>query len=547
MIDLINFIISLLLIYFCLLGYGLLLHDQNRKYDIFLTIVFGYFLVGLITVLLHYFFPINNIISVSIVTFGLICIFFKKNFLKEFISIKVIIFLLFISSVLILSSKHSIDANMYHHPYVSYLKYEKIIFGIANIQFRFGHISFLQYVQAAFTNNYLSTNSIAVPNLILFSTFIICLWNKFANSPDRKITYILSIIFSSFVLIKFSRYREFGNDLIPFLIASYFLILVINHIYYKKNSYNLFYFSPLYASFMFAHKVSYIFSSLFFIAVFNKKILLEINKNKFVILLFFITTLLWLMKNFITTSCLAYPVYQTCINNTEWFLTGLSDPKSAAKLTELWAKDFITLPNWKEINLENYVNSFEWVPNWLNNHFIKILEKLSPLFIVFILIYSYIVYYSDKKFKNYKSENINSLFYLLGLIFIGLLIWFLKAPTFRYGAFYIISFCSLIFILIIFKNINKINSSKLNKLRYIFFISLIFFSIKNISRNFNNEDFTLPFTSPSFDKYVIINEDPLLLKPKNKSELCYYSSGLCSHETPSGLKISKIYNYLLFK
>ena len=38
------------------------------------------------------------------------------------------------------------------------------------------------------------------------------------------------------------------------------------------------------------------------------------------------------------------------------------------------------------------------------------------------------------------------------------------------------------------------------------FISLIFFSIKNISRNFNNEDFALPFTSPSFDKYVIIND-----------------------------------------
>ena len=547
MLDFFNFTISLLLIYLCLLGYGLLFYSQNKRNDIFLTITCGYFLIGLITIFIHYFLPINDIVSISIILLGLVFIFLKKKFLKEFVSIRIIFFIVTISLILILSSKHSIDANMYHHPYVSYLKSEKIIFGIANIEFRFGHISFLQYVQAAFTNNYLNMNSIATPNLIIFSTFILYTGNMLINNADRKITYILSILFSSFVLIKFSRYREFGNDLVPFLVASYFLILIVDHIYYKKNNYNLFYFSPLFATFMFAHKISYIFSSLIFLTVFNKKNLLEINKNKLIVFLFIVTTFLWLTKNIITTSCFVYPIYQTCINNTEWLLTGMADPKNAAWLTELWAKDFITLPNWKEISLANYINSFEWVGNWLNNHFIKILEKLSPLFIVFLFIYSFIIYSSKKISKNHSFKNINFLFYLLGLIIVGLIIWFLKAPLFRYGSFYIVSFFSFIFFLIIFKNINQTNSSKLYKLRYIFFISLIFFSIKNINRQLETKKIFLPFTSSSFDNYEIINEKPLLIKPKKNIKLCYYTSSLCSHEIPAGLTISKIYNYYLFK
>ena len=62
---------------------------------------------------------------------------------------------------------------MYHHPYVSYLKSEKIIISIANIQFRFGHISLMQYVQSALTNDFLSPLSLSSLNIIFFTFFLI--------------------------------------------------------------------------------------------------------------------------------------------------------------------------------------------------------------------------------------------------------------------------------------------------------------------------------------------------------------------------------------
>ncbi len=547
MFEFLYFIISLILIYTSILGYGLIFRGQNKEYDIFLTFISGYFFVGLITIFLHFFFPIGDFISIAIMAGGLTFVYIKKNQLKYFFSIRIISTILFISIILIGFSEHPIDANMYHHPYISYIKSEKIIFGIANIEFRFGHISFLQYVQAAILNSFLNIYSIASPNLIIYSVFIIYISELILKKNSKKLTFILSIIISTFVLVKLARYREFGNDLIPLVAASYFLIIIIDNIYYKSKNSNLFFFSPIYATFMLTHKISYIFSSLIFLTVFKKKYLLEINKHKLIIFLFFITTVLWLTKNIITTSCFIYPITQTCLSNTEWYLQGIADPKQASWLTELWAKDFITNPDWEKLNLDNYINSFAWVSNWLNNHFIKILEKISPILLVFLLIFIFINFNNKKTSERNSIKNINFLYYLLGLIFVGLFIWFIKAPLFRYGSFYIISFISIIFILITFNSIDKTNQIRLSKLKYIFFISLIFFLLKNINRQINSEYTFFPFTKPNIKNYEITHKDPLLLRPSSNLSVCYYTKNLCSHETPGDLKISKIYNYYLFK
>ena len=48
------------------------------------------------------------------------------------------------------------------------------------------------------------------------------------------------------------------------------------------------------------------------------------------------------------------------------------DIREALGLVEIWTKDFITLPDWRNTNLAEYASNFNWVNNWLNNHFIKI-------------------------------------------------------------------------------------------------------------------------------------------------------------------------------
>jgi len=541
MIEFINLIFSLFIIYFSILGYGLIINSSKIKHDIFLTFISGYFFIGLTTLIFHFFFPIGNVFSLVVIIFGIFLLIIKRKYLIKSFYFEYLFVYLIISLLLVGYSDHAIDSNMYHHPYISYLKSEKIIFGIANIEFRFGHISFLQYVQAALTNNYLNLISISAPNLVIFSMFIIYSADEIFKRNENIITFLVTLMISSFVLIKLARFREFGNDLIPFVVSSYFFINVIKS-YYKKQELNLFYFSPIFGAFMLVHKISYIFSTLIFLAIFKIKYLANFKNYKLILILFLSLVILWLIKNFIHTSCFIYPIIQTCMANTDWYLTGISDPERASRLTELWAKDFITNPEWKNINLDDYMNSFAWVNNWLNNHFIKILEKLSPLFATFIIINFF--FFIKKSNKKVKLESKKFFLNLVILTSIGLIIWFLKAPLFRYGSFYIISFLILIFIILNLNLIKRVNLKELRKLKYIFFISLIFFSVKNISRQINSENNFFTETTKNINNYKIVNKDPIIIRPI-KIPLCYYTYNICSHEIPKGFKVSRLKNYYL--
>ena len=135
-------------------------------------------------------------------------------------------------------------------------------------------------------------------------------------------------MFASFILIKFARYREYGNDLIPLLVSIYFIIQIINvsknKIFTNNNLLNL---ALPFLAFMFAHKISYTFAVLIFLPLLNftkLKFLSEMNIKYF--LVFFLMFFPWLVKNYITTSCLAYPVEISCISNTLFELNGLADP-----------------------------------------------------------------------------------------------------------------------------------------------------------------------------------------------------------------------------
>ena len=175
---------------------------------------------------------------------------------------------------------------------------------------------------------------------------------------------------------------------------------------------NLMNFSLPFMAFMFAHKISYTFVVLIFLPLFNftkLKFLNEINiKYFFVFLLIFFS---WLIKNYITTSCFAYPVEISCISNNLYTLSGLAEPSKASWLTELWAKAFIDHPNWKEIDLNVYMSGLNWFPTWFGSHFVKILEILSPLFFI-ILIFTFFLFFKNDKFLIKGTSKINSNIYL---------------------------------------------------------------------------------------------------------------------------------------
>ena len=545
--------ITLLLIFSTIYSYGLIVTNlvfKKQKIDIFIIIISGYTFIGVLTLIFHFFFKINDTYSVIIFIFGFIFFIFNFNFskskLKEFIFLSLIIVLL--GFILFAYSEHPIDANMYHHPYISYLKSEKIIFGIANIQFRFGHISFLQYIQAALSNGLMHNISLASINIIFYITFIFYFSFEIFESKKFNFLLILKILLVSFVLIKFSRYREYGNDLIPLLVSIYFLIKIfdVNNLR-LPNSKILFNLALPFAAFMFLHKISYLFVFLIFLPMIKYIKFRKIKKDDLKFFgIFVILILPWLAKNYINTSCLAYPIEITCFENSLFILNGLAEPSNAAWLTEIWAKGFIDNPNWEKLDLDVYRKNLNWLPTWLEGHFNKILEKISPLIFIQILMLFYLFLKKDE-FIVFKKNRKISIFFLLIFVanFLGMLIWFLKAPTFRYGSFYIIAFITLLYILILgyFFKIKETNNFIFFKI--IFLIALLFFIFKNLNRIYNSNKLFFPKTTKNITNYNFYNKNGLnLLSPIN--DVCYFTNLICSHEIPKEIKINKIGNYYIF-
>ena len=229
-------------------------------------------------------------------------------------------------------------------------------------------------------------------------------------------------------------------------------------------------------------------------------------------------------------------------------MTGIADPKSALWLSEIWAKGFIDHPNWENLNLQEYTKDFNWLSTWLNNHFLKILEKISPLIFIMLLLSFYLFIYRKNSYKKLGTQksDFSNLIFLLFLIGLGLLIWFIKSPLFRYGTFYVVNFFIVFYLLIAFKFINCLSYAQLKNLRLIFILSLIFFSAKNINRQFNSENYFLPLTKPPIDNYEILYQKPKILRPI-KSGVCYFTEYICSHEVPGNLEIITKNNYFIFK
>ena len=299
---------------------------------------------------------------------------------------------------------------------------------------------------------------------------------------------------------------------------------------------------------MFVHKISYVFATFIFLVLFNFKnlnFLKNIRLSYF--LIFLIIFIPWLIKNYITTTCFAYPVEITCFSNDYFGLFAQATPSSAADLSDRWVKSFITHPNWQNLNMEEYTAGFNWVPTWLNSHGLKILEIISPLFIVIFLMTSGIFFYRQKYVPLKVKQRKTHIFYLLLLLFLGLFIWFYKAPIYRYGAFYIISFIIVTYIIILDNFFNIKNIANLKFFKSLFIISLIFFICKNSIRMNKSITPFFPKTSETIlkSKFEILKFNDLKIFKSNG--VCFYTEGICSSELPNNFKIKKLFGYYVFE
>ena len=347
-------------IYICgYLFYYIIIDKKIRESDnIFEFLFFGIFLIGFISLFLNFFVSLNKFINLIIFfsPFVLFLLIFNKNFLKKILVLSIPISLLLLLTMSY-DGTYRPDAGSYHLPYISILNEHKILIGISNIHFRFGHTSIIQYVSSIYNNYIFGEQGITVPIGLIFCNFIgYCIYELF----NRKNIYLQKIlIFSlvSFVFFRVNRYSDFGNDAPANLLFFYLIIESVKGtdaiIKLKKTI--------LASTFIFLNKVTLLLG--FLIPLFyifrNLKIKFLLNK---VSIFSLISLSLYFGKNILVSGCLMFPIEQTCIEKVFWYDKN-SDRGSNAINTRLeneaWTKGWMNQKGQKILRglLKNY--------NWL--------------------------------------------------------------------------------------------------------------------------------------------------------------------------------------
>lgn len=482
-------------IFLAFAGFPFYKNEKNYKTSPLLLIIFGSISLSVLTLLINFFIPltpkINTLIFCIILIFGFFYIFKKKVVLKFFYTGLLIATLS--TLIITLDNIYRPDANLYHLPYTKILNDNKIIFGISNLHFRFGHTSILQYLNAIFNNLIFNENGIILPTAIIFSAIVLYFYYEIKKNYFNNKIYVFYIFLAlTYILYGYNRYSEFGNDatghLIFLLTCSFFL---------KKNADNSL--RPeeisriiVLSIFCFTLKPTLILIlliPLYYYFFFYKKYFLINTINIFS--LFFL--IIWFSKNIIISGCLIYPIEITCFDQLPWFSSDINfdfNPKIQSLENEAWTKGW---PDYRgePITQQHYVKKFFWFKTWFLGHGLLIIKKIS-IFIIFTFIFFLIL----KKFENnnnnyykkYKSEIVNRLLFLFILSFSGILLWFFRFPVFRYGSSYLVIFIITIFTLLATK-INLGNKSEKKLYKYIKFILILFFTLfalKHIVRIYKN-------------------------------------------------------------
>ena len=437
------------------------------------------------------------------------------------------------------------DAGLSHLPYTKILNEEKRVLGLSNLHFRFGHVSILQYVNAINFNFILSSDGILFPISILASTFLIFLIVELIDTTKSTNFFyqyfIVLILFFSVTYL--DRYSNFGNDASGFIYA--FLCLIY---FYKinnsdlKNSLYIYELLILFSIFSFLNKSFLILLLLIPLYFVRKENILNILKNKITLFSFFFLSL-WLIKNILISGCALYPSTITCFE-----LTWSNIPKTLyfEIAGEAASKGYLDVIKYQiseeKISMSEFNKNFNWLSIWSKYHLLVIIEKLIPIIFFISILFFYKIYFSKKKIIVENNRN----FFILIISFIGLTIWFLKFPLYRYGISYIIMFIVSASILIFYKfEISLLKKKEIYFISSLCLIIVLGINFKRILNNFDNNQ-NLPslyFMGRDITyKKINLNDGHYF----HASSECLYKKSLCTHLTDISVKYKELNGYKIF-
>ena len=515
------------------------------------TLIFGIIFLSFNVLVINFFLPISKYVGTIFLIISVICFFFiffrsshKAKYLKKILILNILTFLL-----VAFSNINRPDAGLYHLPYVSIINENPIIFGIANIHFRFGHISIIQYLSSIFNNFILVREAILIPLAIIFSCIIVLIYSNLQKNLKSKNIHLSIILFFLiiFSIYSFNRYSSYGNDAPAHL---FFILLIVNTILQKKTDIKFFSNIFLFIVFLFLIKPFMVILAPVIIYLFFKiKIQISDLFDRKIIFssafLFF-----WIVKNIITSGCVIYPMSLTCSNYFDYYDSVKTNVEEISG--EAWSKDWVNYEE-KQHTIEDYNKNFNWIKTWSDNHLKKVIEKFGPFFL-FVLLFSLIFFiHRNQKKRNYKFLLCIEIKFFLLFLFFWTLIWFLKFPIYRYGSSFLSVLCIFISIFFLKEYSFSRNFHVIKKIiNCTIIFGVIVFFLKNSYRIIDNpeQNFIWPqIYNLSYNKQI---------KPQNfkkislnkggyyffsNGELCMYSNSPCTHIKLDDISFSKKFNY----
>ena len=475
--EILFLIILSIIVIISLSGYGRLIifkYEHNFLESTF----FGFIVISALITLVHFFIKIEIIISLIVILIG--CLIEIKYFTSSKIeNKKKLFFYLFIFLILLpiyISQKYHEDFGYYHLPYVINVVNEKVIFGMANLNEAFVHNSiWLNTISLLYLKN--NFNYLTILTFINYYLFITFSFIQIFYSFSKKISFYFLIVSSFYLILKFTRISEYGND-IPSLIFS---ILSIYYFFKFNEEQNellkkkFFYYNLSFAFFAILIKLSSIpillLTAYLFLKNFKILIVNILNFNYlFIYFLFFI----FYLQQFIYTGCFFFPSQISCVD-VSWFNENYLN---TGKKLEIINKSYYSTGANKLFSKEEYLKNLNWIIFWLKRNYNELIENLLTMIVPVILFFSLL------KNSQYKKE-IKTSGYLAFLLFIivGFVFWLSYSPVYRFGIVY---FLSIISVLVFYLYKNKIFN---NRTYAIIFLLFIFFNFsKNLFRikNENN-------------------------------------------------------------
>lgn len=450
-------IFETIIIFFVITGFGILtkkitnikIETENFTESFFLGIIF----LSTLGILLNIFFSLNSIISYFLIFFGLIFnIIFCKKGLKNLFFEGIVLSLF----VLLLLSKSKVydDFGLYHLPLITKLTESNIILGISNIHFRYGHIFSLFYSAALFKNHFMSFDVVHAMMGLIYAVFLLFLFKKIFNKKNSNVIRFLSLFILIYYLCKFYDYGNHGLDVPASIFFFLILIFTMSIIFEKKDENQLF--KIFYISFfLITLKISY-----FFIFFFPLYLLITKTKNNFKFCLkknfiIIVSFSLWLLTNFLTTSCFLYPKKEFCLE-TSWSApekNWQSSPDEVYTEISAWSKGWVdSFKNRQPPDFKNREEALNHMRSYISGNWVIYYSKhfkdhVIKTIITSILILTILKIFFKIKFKHLQNKSKKNILFILFIIVINIFFWFLTAPLIRFGFAFLISLFFLIFLL----------------------------------------------------------------------------------------------------